>query len=59
MVRIDEGFDFLGQSIRRQWKRGTSKYYDYTKPSKKATQAIKDTVRAKTHRSTQNQELDN
>jgi RNA-directed DNA polymerase len=58
VVHIDEGFDFLGQSIRRQRKRGTSKYYVYTKPSKKAIQAIKDKVRAKTHRSTQNQELD-
>jgi RNA-directed DNA polymerase len=57
-VTIDEGFDFLGMNIRRQRKRGTSKYYVYTKPSKKAIQAIKDKVSKKTHRSTQNWDLD-
>jgi RNA-directed DNA polymerase len=58
VVHIDEGFDFLGQNIRRQRKRGASKYYVYTKPSKKAVQAIKDKVSAKTYRSTRNQDLD-
>jgi RNA-directed DNA polymerase len=58
VVHVDEGFDFLGQNIRRQRKRGTSKYYVYTKPSKKAIQAIKDKVSAKTYRSTRNQDLD-
>ncbi len=58
VVHIDEGFDFLGQNIRRQRKRGTSKYYVYTKPSRKAIQAIKDKVSAKTYRSTRNQDLD-
>jgi len=58
VVHMDEGFDFLGQNIRRQRKRGTSKYYVYTKPAKKAIQAIKDKVKAKTYRSTRNQELD-
>jgi len=58
VVHIDEGFDFLGQNIRRQRKRGTSKYYVYTKPSKKAIQAIKDKVSVKTYRSTRNQDLD-
>ena len=58
VVHIDEGFDFLGHNIRRLRKRGTSKYYVYTKPSKKAVQAIKDKVGAKTYRSTRNQDLD-
>ena len=51
-VHIDEGFDFLGFHIRRMRKPGTQKYYVYTKPSRKAIQAIKDTVKAKTYRST-------
>jgi RNA-directed DNA polymerase len=58
VVHVDEGFVFLGQSIRRQRKRGTSKYCIYTKPSKKAIQAIKDKISAKTYRSTRNQDLD-
>ncbi|WP_406314954.1 group II intron reverse transcriptase/maturase [Streptosporangium sp. NBC_01639] len=57
VVHIDEGFDFLGHHIRRQRKRGTNKYFVYTMPSKKAVQAIKDKVKAKTHRSTRNQDL--
>src|ERR1019366_7099173 len=36
VVHIDEGFDFLSITIRRMRKRGTSKHYVYTKPSKKA-----------------------
>jgi len=31
-VHIDEGFDFLGHTIRSLRKRGTSKHYVYTKP---------------------------
>ncbi|MCA1674168.1 MAG: group II intron reverse transcriptase/maturase [Actinobacteria bacterium] len=58
VVHVDEGFDFLGFHIRRQRKRGTQKYCVYTKPSKKAIQAIKDTVKSKTYRSTQNMSLD-
>src|SRR5437016_10578423 len=51
-VHIDEGFDFLGFHIRRMRKRGTSKHYVYTFPSRTALQAVKDKVKAKTHRST-------
>jgi RNA-directed DNA polymerase len=51
-VHIDEGLDFLGFHIRRMRKRGTSKYYVYTKPSRKAIEAIKDKVKARTYRST-------
>jgi RNA-directed DNA polymerase len=52
VVHIDEGFDFLGFTIRRMRKRGTSKQYVYTVPSRKSIQAIKDKVSAKTYRST-------
>jgi RNA-directed DNA polymerase len=58
VVHIDEGFVFLGMHIRRQRKRGTHKHYVYTKPSKKAIQAIKDKVTAKTYRSTRDMPLD-
>ena len=58
VVHIDEGFDFLGFHIRRMRKRGTQKHYVYTTPSKKAIQAIKDKVKAKTYRSTRHIDLD-
>jgi RNA-directed DNA polymerase len=58
VVHIDEGFDFLGHHIRRMRKRGTDKHYVYTKPSRKAIQAIKDKVKAKTYRSTRHRGLD-
>ncbi len=57
VVHIDEGFDFLGFTIRRLRKRGTSKHHVYTMPSRKAIQAIKDKVSERTYRSTQNQDL--
>jgi RNA-directed DNA polymerase len=55
VVHIDEGFDFLAFTIRRMRKRGTQKHYVYTVPSRKAIQAIKDKVSAKTYRSTRHQ----
>jgi RNA-directed DNA polymerase len=58
VVHIDEGFTFLGFDIRRLRKRGTNKYYVYTRPSRKAIQAIRDKVKAKTYRSTRHQDLD-
>jgi len=58
VVHIDEGFDFVGFHIRRQRKRGTQKWYVYTKPSRKAIQSIKDKVSEKTYRSTRHQDLD-
>ncbi|WP_258575387.1 group II intron reverse transcriptase/maturase [Streptomyces shenzhenensis] len=57
VVHIDDGFDFLGHHIRRQRKRGTNKQVVYTRPSKKAMQAIRDRVSARTYRHTQNQSL--
>ena len=58
VVHIDEGFTFLGFDIRRQRKRGTQKYYVYTKPSRKAIASIKDKAKAKTYRSTLHIDLD-
>jgi RNA-directed DNA polymerase len=58
VVHIDEGFDFLSITIRRMRKRGTSKQYVYTFPSRKAIQAIRDKIAAKTYRSTRNMEPD-
>jgi RNA-directed DNA polymerase len=56
VVHIGEGFDFLSIHIRRQRKRGTSKYCVYTRPSKAAIQDVKDKIAAKTYRSTLHQE---
>ena len=58
VVHIDEGFDFLSFHIRRQRKRGTNKHYVYTKPSKKAIQAIKDKVKDRTSRNNQHMGVD-
>jgi RNA-directed DNA polymerase len=58
VVHIDEGFDFLGCNICRLRKRGTQKHYVYTRPSRKAIQAIKDKVQARTYRSTRHMDLD-
>ncbi len=58
VVHLDEGFVFLGFTIRRLRKRGTQKHYVYTTPSRKAVQAIKDKVSAKTYRSTRHEDLD-
>jgi RNA-directed DNA polymerase len=57
IVHIDEGFDFLGFTIRRMRKRGTQKHYVYTVPSRAAIQAIRDKVSAMTYRSTLHQDL--
>ena len=58
VLHIDEGFDFLGHTIRRQRQRGSQKRYVYTYPSRKAIQSIKDKVSVKTYRNTRNQDLD-
>src|SRR6266478_4649194 len=57
VVHIDEGFTFLGFHIRRMRKRGTSKQYVYTTPSRKSIQSIKDKVSELTYRSTRYQTL--
>ena len=50
VVHIDEGFDFLGFTIRRMRKRGSHKRFVYTRPSAKAIASIKDRVRTMTYR---------
>jgi RNA-directed DNA polymerase len=50
VCHIDEGFDFLGFRIQRQVKRGTTKRYVYTWPSKKALASILGKVRKLTRR---------
>jgi RNA-directed DNA polymerase len=46
ITHIDEGLDFLGWHIQRHRKRGTSRYYVYTYPSRKAVKAV--TAKVKT-----------
>ncbi len=50
VVGIDEGFDFLGFTIRRMAKRGTNKSYVYTVPSKKSIRSITSKVKELTDR---------
>lgn len=45
VVHIDEGLDFLGWRIQRHRKRGTSKYYVYTYPAKKAVRSCAEKVK--------------
>ncbi|TCM33101.1 group II intron reverse transcriptase/maturase [Kribbella sp. VKM Ac-2568] len=56
VVHIDHGFDFLGFTIRRMRKRGSNKWFVYTKPSAKAIATAKDRVKAMTYRSTLHRE---
>jgi RNA-directed DNA polymerase len=50
VCHLDEGLDFLGFHIQRRQKRGTSEYYVYTYPSKKALASIVGKVRGLTRR---------
>lgn len=50
VVSIDEGFDFLGFTIRRMAKRGTNKSYVYTVPSRKSIHSITAKVKEMTGR---------
>lgn len=52
VVHIDHGFDFLGFNIRRMRKRGSNKWYVYTRPSKKSVASIKARVKTMTYRNT-------
>ena len=52
VVHLDDGFDFLGFTIRRMRKRGSHKSFVYTVPSTKAIASIKARVRAMTYRAT-------
>lgn len=46
ITHIEDGLDFLGWRIQRHRKRGTSKYFVYLYPAKKALRAIKAKVKA-------------
>ncbi len=52
VVHIDDGFDFLGFNIRRMPRRGSNKWFVYTKPSRKAIASIKGRVKTMTYRHT-------
>jgi len=56
VVHIDHGFDFLGFNIRRMRRRGSNKWFVYTKPSAKAIATVKGRVKAMTYRSTLHRE---
>jgi RNA-directed DNA polymerase len=56
VVHIDDGFDFLGFHIRRMRRRGSNKWFVYTKPSKKAIASIKSRVKTMTYRATLHQD---
>jgi RNA-directed DNA polymerase len=45
ITHIDDGLDFLGWHIQRHRKRGTSRYYVYTYPARKAVMAVTGKVR--------------
>jgi RNA-directed DNA polymerase len=45
VVHIDEGFDFLGHTLIRRVKRGTSNAYVFTFPSAKAMRSMRDRTR--------------
>jgi RNA-directed DNA polymerase len=53
IVPMSEGFDFLGFHIRWRRKRGTSKWYVYTFIARRPIRALKDKIRALTHRTSQ------
>ena len=52
IAHIDEGLDFLGWHIQRRTKRGSTKRYIYTYPSKKAIAAVTEKVRALSQQAT-------
>jgi RNA-directed DNA polymerase len=54
IVHIDEGFEFLGFRIQRQRKRGSTKRYVYTWPSKKSLTSVMSKVKAITKQGTNN-----
>jgi RNA-directed DNA polymerase len=58
ITHIDEGLDFLGWHIQRHRKPGTSRYYVYTYPSKKAVTAARRKVRTLCRQVAVNQPLE-
>jgi RNA-directed DNA polymerase len=58
ITHIDEGLDFLGWRIQRHRKKGTSRYYVYTYPARKALQAIMGKVKTQCRRTSIDLPLD-
>jgi RNA-directed DNA polymerase len=58
ITHIDEGLDFLGWRIQRHRKRGTSRYYVYTYPARKAVKAATGKVKTQCRRTGTNLPLD-
>jgi len=54
VCHIDEGFDFLGFRIQRQVKRGSTKAFIYTWPSRKSLSSVMAKVKAITRQGTNN-----
>lgn len=52
VVHIDSGFDFLGFRIQRHRKRGTSRSYVYTFPSRKSVASVRHKVKTITKQGT-------
>jgi RNA-directed DNA polymerase len=46
ITHIDEGFDFLGWRIQRHRKRGTTRWYVYNYPAKRAIRSVKAKTKA-------------
>ncbi|HEU5001559.1 MAG TPA: reverse transcriptase domain-containing protein [Actinomycetota bacterium] len=57
VIHIDQGFDFLGMRIQRHQKRGCTKCYVYTYPSRRALDTVKAKVREITNRKYTSQTL--
>ena len=53
VVHMGDGFDFLGFRIQWRRKRGTNQWYVYTFIAERPLKAVKDKIRAMTHRVSQ------
>jgi len=53
VVRMSEGFDFLGRRIQWRRKRGTNKWHVYTFIADRPVRSVKTKIRALTHRTSQ------
>src|SRR3954465_8890439 len=58
ITHIDDGLVFLGWRIQRHRKRGTSRYYVYTYPARKAVKAVTGKVKALCRQISTNQPLE-
>jgi RNA-directed DNA polymerase len=58
ITHIDDGLDFLGWHIQRHTKRGTTRRYVYTYPSRKAVKAVMEKVKTQCRNMDTSQPLD-